>query len=457
MEALRQIPPVNDVLQAEALAEFREILAQPFASNILDTVIAETRGELLQSKSTVSRGELTSTIALKVAQRLRDSLQPSLRRVINASGVVLHTNLGRAPLPAAAIDHLRDVSAGYSNLEFDIDQGKRGKRDVHIDRVLRHLLGCEAAIVVNNNAAAVFLILNTMGEGGEVIASRGEQVEIGGSFRIPEIMTRSGARLREVGTTNRTRIKDYEKAINDTTRLLLRVHPSNFRMVGFTERPSLEEFVELGKRRNIPTFEDLGSGCLADLSSVGIADEPVAGDSIRAGVDIISFSGDKLLGGPQAGIIAGKKLYVEKIRQNPLFRAFRVDKLSISVLEFVVRAYLTGKTQEIPVWRMLHISPDALKSRAESFAQMVGKGAQAIALESVVGGGSAPEAYMPSWGITLNVKGFSDAELERSFRNSNPPVIVRLEEGRVVLDFRTIFPDEEKELLAVLEGIQKRS
>jgi L-seryl-tRNA(Ser) seleniumtransferase len=228
-------------------------------------------------------------------------------------------------------------------------------------------------------------------------------------------------------------------------------------MVGFTERPSLEELVELGKRRNIPTFEDLGSGCLADLSSVGIADEPVAGDSIRAGVDIISFSGDKLLGGPQAGIIAGKKLYVEKIRQNPLFRAFRVDKLTISILEFVVRAYLTGKTQEIPVWRMLHISPDALKSRAESFAQMVGKGAQAIALESVVGGGSAPEAYMPSWGITLNVKGFSDAELERSFRNSNPPVIVRLEEGRVVLDFRTIFPDEEKELLAVLEGIQKRS
>ena len=450
MEVLRQIPPVNDVLRSEALAEFREILGQPFVTDILDKVLAETRGELSQSKSTISRIELTSAIASKVAQRVRETLQPSLKRVINASGVVLHTNLGRAPLPSGAIDQLRDVSVSYSNLEFDVEQGKRGKRDVHVDRVLRRLLGCEAAIVVNNNAAAVFLVLNALGEGGEVIASRGEQVEIGGSFRIPEIMTRSGARLREVGTTNRTRIKDYETAINENTRLLLRVPPSNFRMVGFTERPSLADFVELGKRRNIPTFEDLGSGCLTDLSPVGVNDEPIVADSIRAGVDIISFSGDKLLGGPQAGIIAGKKLYVEKIRQNPLFRMLRVDKLTISVLEFTLRAYLTGKTDEIPVWRMLHASPDQLKSRAESFAERVGNSAQPVALESVVGGGSAPEAYVPSWGVALNLKGLSDAELERRFRSSNPPVIVRLEEGQVVLDFRTIFPAEEDELLGVI-------
>lgn len=453
MEALRQIPPVNDVLRSDELAEFRSILAQPFVADIIDKVLDETRQEIVQSNSAPSRADLTSSIAAEIARRLRESLQPSLRRVINASGVVLHTNLGRAPLPEGALDQLRQVSAGYSNLEFDVEQGKRGKRDIHVDRVLRHLLGCEAAIVVNNNAAAVFLILNTMGEGGEVIASRGEQVEIGGSFRIPEIMVRSGARLREVGTTNRTRIKDYEKAINENTRLLLRVHPSNFRMVGFTERPSLEEFVDLGKRRNIPTFEDLGSGCLADLASVGVDDEPVAGDSIRAGVDIVSFSGDKLLGGPQAGIIAGKKLYVEKVRQNPLFRALRVDKLTISVLEFAVRAYLTGNTQEIPVWRMLHTSADELKTRAESFAQRVGNPAHAVALESVVGGGSAPEAYMPSWGVALSLKGFSDAELERRFRGSNPPVIVRLEEGRVVLDLRTVFPAEENELLGVIRRL----
>ena len=453
MEALRQIPPVNDVLRAETLAEFRGILGQPFVADILDAIFSETRREVLQSKSAMSRDELTSTIALKVAHRLREILRPSLRRVINASGVVLHTNLGRAPLPEGAIEQLRDVSTRYSNLEFDIESGKRGKRDVHVDRILRHLLGCEAAIVVNNNAAAVFLILNTMGEGGEVIASRGEQVEIGGSFRIPEIMTRSGARLREVGTTNRTRIRDYERAINDNTRLLLRVHPSNFRMVGFTERPSLAELVDLGKRRNIPTFEDLGSGCLGDLKPIGVSDEPVVADSIRAGVDILSFSGDKLLGGPQAGIIAGKKLYVEKIRQNPLFRALRVDKLTISVLEFTLRAYLSGNTDEVPVWRMLHAPAEELKKRAEAFAERMGNGASAIALESVVGGGSAPEAYMPSWGVALNLEGFSDVELERRFRSSNPPVIVRLEEGRVVLDFRTIFPDEEDGLLTVIRRI----
>lgn len=453
MEALRQIPPVNDVLRSDELVEFRQILAQPFVASIIDKVLAETRREIVQSNSAPSRSNLTSTIASEIARRIRESLEPSLRRVINASGVVLHTNLGRAPLPEGAIEQLREVSAGYSNLEFDVEQGKRGKRDVHIARVLQQLLGCEAAIVVNNNAAAVFLVLNTMGEGGEVVASRGEQVEIGDSFRIPEIMTRSGARLREVGTTNRTRVNDYEKAINENTRLLLRVHPSNFRMIGFTERPSLAEFVELGKRRSIPTYEDLGSGCVSDLASVGVADEPVAADSIRAGVDIISFSGDKLMGGPQAGVVAGKRLYVEKIRQNPLFRALRVDKLTIAVLEFTLRAYLTGKTEDVPVWRMLHTPADVLKGRAESFAQRVGANAEPIALKSVVGGGSAPEAYMPSWGVALTLEGVSDAELERRFRGSNPPVIVRLGEGRVVLDFRTIFPAEENNLLDIVRRI----
>jgi L-seryl-tRNA(Ser) seleniumtransferase len=267
-------------------------------------------------------------------------------------------------------------------------------------------------------------------------------------------MDRSGARLREVGTTNRTRIRDYERAVNESTRLLLRVHPSNFRMVGFTERPSLEEFAELGKRRNIPMFEDLGSGCIQDPRNLGIAGEPVAAHSIRAGIDVISFSGDKLLGGPQAGIIAGKKLYVEKIRQNPLFRALRVDKLTISILDFVLRAYLSGKLEEIPVWRMLHADGEELKARAESFALRAGEAAKLIELQSVVGGGSAPETYIPSWGVALSFPRFSDAELEKALRRSRPPVIVRLEEGRVILDFRTIFPEEEGELLTAIQQLR---
>jgi L-seryl-tRNA(Ser) seleniumtransferase len=456
MEALKQIPPVNDVLRAPELAEFHQILAQPLASAIINTVLSEVRTQLTESKNGISRSELTSKIAAEVARRLREALQPSLRRVINASGVVLHTNLGRAPLPEGAIDHLREVSTGYSNLEFDIERGKRGKRDAHIARTLQQLLGCEAAVVVNNNAAAVLLILNTLGEGGEVIVSRGEQVEIGESFRIPEIMTRSGALLREVGSTNRTRISDYEKAIGEKTRLLLRVHPSNFRMIGFTERPSLKDFVELGRRRGIATYEDLGSGCIVDMEPMGIAEEPSAIDSIRAGIDLISFSGDKLLGGPQAGIISGRKLYVDKIRQNPLFRALRVDKLTIAVLEYVLRAYLRGELDAIPAWKMLRVSEGELRGRAAAFAERIGHGARPIPLKSVVGGGSAPETYIPSWGVALEFTGMGISEIEGQLRRADRPVIVRVENGYVILDFRTIFADEEEELLAIIRGVSRR-
>jgi len=454
MEALRQIPPVNDVLRARELEDFHQILAQPFATAIINNVFSDVRRELSTAINGTSRTELTTRIAREVARRLRETLQPSLRRVINASGVVLHTNLGRAPIPEAAIEHLREISARYSNLEFDVEQGLRAKRDSHVERTLQHLLGCEAAIVVNNNAAAVMLILNTFGEGGEVVVSRGEQVEIGESFRIPEIMARSGAKLREVGSTNRTRMKDYEKAIGETTRLLLRVHPSNFRMIGFTERPSLEDFVELGRRRNITTYEDLGSGCLIDMKSVGIADEPSAIDSIRAGVDLISFSGDKLLGGPQAGIIAGKKTRIEKVRTNPMYRALRLDKLTIAVLEYVLRAYLRGEFDAIPTWKMLRMTVIELKARAEGFAQRVGPAAQPVALKSAVGGGSAPESFLQSWGVALVFAGLSGSEIEARLRHSNPPVIGRIEDGRVVLDFRTVFPDEEDQLLDIVRKAQ---
>jgi L-seryl-tRNA(Ser) seleniumtransferase len=449
MEALRQIPPVNDVLRDQQLADFHEILTQPFAAAIIDSVFSEVRREVASSKNGASRSELTTRIAAEVAHRLRQTLRPSLRRVINGSGVVLHTNLGRAPLPEKAIEHLRHVSTGYANLEFDIDKGQRGKRDIHVEQTLRLLLGCESAIVVNNNAAAVLLILNTLGEGGEVIVSRGEEVEIGESFRIPDIMARSGARLREVGSTNRTRIKDYERAIGENTRLLLRVHPSNFRMIGFTERPSLHDFVELGRCRNVPTYEDLGSGCVLDMKSIGVADEPSALDSIRAGIDLISFSGDKLLGGPQAGIIAGKKGLLERIRSNPMFRALRVDKLTIAVLEYVLRLYLRGEIETIPTWRMLRMTETDLKARAEAFAQRVGQAARVVSLKSAVGGGSAPETYLASWGVALEIAG-ALSEIEERLLHSDPPVIARIEDDRIVLDFRTILPDEEEDLLGII-------
>jgi L-seryl-tRNA(Ser) seleniumtransferase len=453
MEALKQIPPVHDILRSPELQEFRDLLPQNYVTSVIQRVLADVRRELSAAKNGVRRAELTATIAAQVARRLRESMQPSLRRVINASGVVLHTNLGRAPLPAGAIEYLKHVVTGYSNLEFDIEQGVRGKRDVHVAGVLEELLGCEAAVVVNNNAAAVLLVLNTIGEGGEVIVSRGELVEIGESFRIPDIMLRSGACLREVGSTNRTRIGDYETAINENTRLLMRVHRSNFRITGFTETPALNQFIDLGRRRGVPTFEDLGSGSIMDVSWLRRAEEPSVTESIQAGIDIISFSGDKLLGGPQAGIIAGKRLYVDRIRRNPLFRALRVDKLTVAVLEYVLKAYLRGDSEAIPIWKMLRTPQEELRTRTEAFAERMGPVAKPMPLNSVVGGGSAPGVELPSWGVALDYAGLSPAEVETRLRHSNPPVIVRVEDDRVVLDFRTVFTSDEEELLTILKQL----
>ena len=286
-------------------------------------------------------------IETRIVNHVEALLAPSLVRVINATGVILHTNLGRAPLSAAAAAEIAVSATRYSNLEYDISSGERGKRDVHTARLLAQLVGAESAIVVNNNAAAVFLVLNTLAKGAEVIVSRGELIEIGDGFRIPDIMAESGAVLREVGTTNRTRIRDYERACNERTRLLLRVHPSNFRITGFTERPTLDELTALGRRLQVPVYEDLGSGCLADLAANGI-NEPVARASCDAGVEVVSFSGDKLLGGPQAGVIAGKREIVERIRRNPLFRALRVDKLTIAALEVTLKAICAARSTKFP-------------------------------------------------------------------------------------------------------------
>ena len=308
--------------------------------------------------------------------------------------------------------------------------------------------------MVNNNAAAVLLVLNSLAEGGEVLVSRGEEVEIGGSFRIPEVMVKSGARLREIGTTNRTRIEDYEAAASPETRLLLRVHPSNFRVVGFTERPSLKDFVELGRSSGIPTYEDIGSGCLADMSNAAITDEPLPNDSIAAGVDVISFSCDKLMGGPQAGIVAGRKDLIDRICRNPLFRALRVDKLTLSTLEIVLLSHLRGEWIDIPVLGMLAADESELRDRSEAMARRAGNPAvTSIPLKSVVGGGSVPGVEIPSWGIALSPGKMSATELEKQFRLSRRPVIVRIEDDRVLLDLRAVSRDEEDALLGVIAEV----
>jgi L-seryl-tRNA(Ser) seleniumtransferase len=416
-----------------------------------------------------------------IERQLTQSLSYSLRPVINATGVILHTNLGRAPLATTAVEHIRETAPAYSNLEFDLASGERGKRDVHVDRLFQKLLTEDvgtglgpgpagpspastqrvATIVVNNNAAAVLLALNSLAEGGEVIVSRGELVEIGGSFRIPDVMSKSQATLREVGTTNRTRIADYEHAISDRTRLLLRVHRSNFEISGFTEQPSLEELVALAHRRNIPLVEDLGSGALFDLRSVGIQNEPGVLESLRAGVDIVTYSGDKLLGGPQAGLISGRADLVASMRANSLFRALRVGKLTYAALEATLLAYVKHDHDAIPAIRMMRLSKEEIAARAKALIKQANSAPspsaklklELIEGESVIGGGAAPSAVLPTNLIAITHSDLSANDLCERLRQADPPVIVRVEEGRVLLDLRTVFPEQDPALASTLNSI----
>jgi L-seryl-tRNA(Ser) seleniumtransferase len=417
-----------------------------------------------------------------VERHLRQSLRPSLVPLINATGVILHTNLGRAPLSSAAIEHIGTTAGSYSNLEFDLANGERGKRDVHVDRLFQKLLeeggGMDDAstkskpsstistIIVNNNAAAVLLTLNSLAEGGEVIVSRGELVEIGGSFRIPDVMQKSNATLREVGTTNRTRVADYERAISDRSRLLLRVHRSNFQISGFTEQPALAELVALARRRNIPLVEDLGSGALFDLRSVGVNGEPGVLDSLRIGVDVVTYSGDKLLGGPQAGLISGRADLVSRMRSNSLFRALRVDKLTYAALEATLLAYVRRDHDSIPILRMMRMSKHDIARRAEATIAEVEsqlgkigsekKGLLKLELcdgDSVIGGGAAPSAVIPTTLLSLSHKEISADSLRTRLRANHPPIIARVEDGRVLLDLRTVFPAQDAHLATALASL----
>ena len=466
-----------------------EVLRQPEIEALLGreghAAVAESvRLVLTRLRQEIAAGQLDEKalelalggLSAAVARQLEQSLSYSLRPLINATGVILHTNLGRAPLASAVFDHIRETAAAYSNLEFDLNSGERGKRDVHVERLFQKLISGESersftrlgriedparqipisTIVVNNNAAAVLLALNSLADGGEVIVSRGELVEIGGSFRIPDVMLKSHATLREVGTTNRTRMADYERAINERTRLLLRVHRSNFEITGFTEQPSLEELVELARRRNIPLVEDLGSGALFDLRSVGITGEPGVLDSLRTGVDVVTYSGDKLLGGPQAGLISGRADLVARMRSNSLFRALRVDKLTYAALEATLLAYVKRDHDAVPVLRMMRLSKDELASRAEALVAKVNAPKLKLDLldgESVIGGGAAPSAVLPTRLITLTHATLSADELCARMRVSEPAVIARVEEGRVLLDLRTVFPSQDATLAAALASL----
>ncbi|MDE3109206.1 MAG: L-seryl-tRNA(Sec) selenium transferase [Acidobacteriota bacterium] len=463
---LRELPSVDELLGRGRIASLEHIAGRAVVTDAVRSVLAALREQLKNPASEAPPSSFAASvdaIELRVVAEIEALLAPSLRRVINATGVILHTNLGRAPLSSGAIGRIAATAAGYSNLEYDLASGHRGKRDVHTARLLAEIVEAESAIVVNNNAAAVFLVLNTLAKGDEVIVSRGELIEIGDGFRIPDIMAESGAILREVGTTNRTRIRDYERALNERTRLLLRVHPSNFRMAGFTEKPSLEELVALGRRAQVPVFEDLGSGCLADLSAGGIA-EPLARESCKAGVSLVSFSGDKLLGGPQAGVIAGKKDLVERARRNPLFRALRVDKLTIAALEATLQSYRRGALDEIPTLRMIRLSPGDVAVRAEKLAEDIRpRLAREAVVElregfSVVGGGSTPDQQLPTVLLSIASRRHSAAAFEEKLRlhsaasgSANiPPVIARIEEGRIVFDLRTVFPEDESALAAAI-------
>lgn len=471
----RELPSVDELLRDPLISPLIAQEGQTAVAEACRAVIRTLRGEIAAGHLQEDQFSFAlANIAGSVHRELRRALSPSLRTVINATGVILHTNLGRAPLAQTALEHIGKTAGTYSNLEFDLASGERGKRDVHVERLFQKLVAREdvelrsteqtsstvpaqanplSTIVVNNNAAAVLLALNTMAEGGEVIVSRGELVEIGGSFRIPDVMSKSGGILREVGTTNRTRIADYERAITERTRLLLRVHRSNFEISGFTEQPKLEGLVALAQKHKLPLMEDLGSGALFDLRMAGIDGETGVLDSLRAGVHVVTYSGDKLLGGPQAGLISGRHDLIKKMRGNSLFRALRVDKLTYAALEATLLAYVKRDYESIPALRMMTLPQTEIARRAEELKARLDSSqlqAELIDGESLIGGGSAPSSTLPTTVLALTCYSLTANQLAERLRAADPPVIARVEDGRVLLDLRTVFPGQDEVLRQIL-------
>lgn len=460
-EVLRKIPGVEEILSRPEISDLLKSYPRDVVVEAVRRTLSGLRKELLHSEGSPEPDpsflSFDGLFPLFVTEIERQT-QPRLRAVINATGVVIHTNLGRSPLPASALRNLIEISRGYSNLEYDLERGERGSRYSHVEEILCRLSGAEAAMVVNNNAGAVLLVLNTLAETREVVVSRGELVEIGGAFRIPDVMKRSGALLVEVGTTNRTHLTDYGKAIGPQTALLLKVHTSNFRVLGFTSEVSLQELVSLGKEHRLPVMEDLGSGCLVDLTKHGLEREPTVQEVMRTGVDVVTFSGDKLLGGPQAGIIVGKKRVIDLIRTNPLTRALRIDKLTLASLESTLLLYLDERKalEEIPTLRMLTLDFKRLKQRGKRLMKRLAGVAEveAVLKEDVsqVGGGSLPLQELPTMVIALKPRSLSVNDLEKRLRQGQPAIVSRISREEVILDLRTIF---DEEVPVVAEGIEK--
>lgn len=461
-DLLSALPGVDEVLAWEGVSP---LLAQYPRSLVLAGIrlgIDRLRQQILAAPGKVDRvGVDTFPAAIEGTLReyLLQAVTPSLRPVINATGVVLHTNLGRAVLAPAAREQLGQLSRGYCNLELDLETGERGSRYSHVEELLTRITGAQAALVVNNNAAAVLLSLNTLAAGREVLVSRGQLVEIGGSFRIPEVMAWSGCRLVEVGATNKTHLKDYERALGPETALLLKVHTSNYSIMGFTATVAADQLVEMGKRRGIPVMEDLGSGVLLDLTPYGLPAEPTVQASVAAGLDVITFSGDKLLGGPQAGIIVGKEAYIGAMKKNPLNRALRIDKTTLAALEATLRLYLSPEdvVGQVPVLEMLTVPAKVLEERAQALARKIGERlggrvtARVVRDYSQVGGGAMPTAQLPTSVVALESSTISAASLTARLRRGRPAVLARVAAGRVLLDPRTIQEGEEKELWQALE------
>ncbi len=466
----RNLPGIDTLLQSNTSQRLFGAVGADHLTGLARMVTGQMRDELeaaFQSDGdfdpdSISREELLTEAERRLAKAWRQEQTSSLRRVINASGVIIHTNLGRAPLADEARNAAIDAASRYCNLEYDLATGKRGKRGVRAEKLLSDITGAESALIVNNCAAACVLVLTALSKGGEAIISRGELVEIGGDFRVPDVMEQSGAVLVEVGTTNKTKASDYEGAINENTRLITRVHPSNYRIVGFTAKPTVGELAEIAHRHGILLYEDAGSGAIEDMSRYGLSGEPLIGDSIKAGADVVTFSGDKLIGGIQAGLIVGKKDVIARIRQNPLYRALRVSKLVYAVLESTFDAFRRGDAFDtIPVLKMLAVSNNDMRQRIWKFAHLlrerlgensevsfeVGKG------RSVIGGGSAPAVQPPTTLMAIKHKRLSASEIENRLRHSDPPIICRVFQNRVALDLRTVARDEENELLEALVSL----
>jgi L-seryl-tRNA(Ser) seleniumtransferase len=462
MPDFRAIPSIDELRKRPSVRTLEARFGSAATTDALRAAAATVRQAIADVSAPNPPGggpDLAAQIEIGAAASLDRVFGHSLQPVINATGVIVHTNLGRAPLAAPAIERVSEIARGYSSLEYDLGRGARGRRDVHAETLLTRLTGAEAAVVVNNNAAATMILLAAIAAGREVIVSRGELVEIGGGFRVPDVMAQSGAILREVGTTNKTRASDYAAAVTERTALILRVHPSNFRIEGFTERPSLADLVDVGQRLNIPVAEDLGSGHLGAADHPLTRHEPSVAGTIAAGVDACCFSGDKLLGGPQAGIIVGRTAIVDRVRRHPLMRALRVDKMTYAALEATLVEYAAGRAAvTVPVQRMLTMTAAEIHVRAEAMAAAInaehGWRAELLIGASAVGGGSAPGVELATTVIALERRGVTPDALETQLRGATPPLIARIEHDRLLLDLRTVLPEQEPALMTALRSIR---